>query len=106
MVRRNLGHRLLAPPLSGYVSASSERFGEDPEPPQNATAVQAMRRRLQTQEGKAVYAKRTKPPWKRCLASSKTYWGSGNFCCEARTPFKANAVENTFAMQYEGKRSS
>ncbi len=35
-----------------------ERFSEDPEPPQNATAVQAMRHRLQTQEGKAVYAKR------------------------------------------------
>ena len=35
-----------------------ERFGKDPEPPQNATAVQAMRHRLQTQEGKAVYAKR------------------------------------------------
>jgi len=35
-----------------------QRFSEDPEPPQNATAVQAMRHRLQTQEGKAVYAKR------------------------------------------------
>ena len=35
-----------------------ERFSEDPEPPPNATAVQAMRHRLQTQEGKAVYAKR------------------------------------------------
>ena len=38
--------------------ALTERFGEDPEPPQNATAVQAMRHRLQTQEGKAIYAKR------------------------------------------------
>ena len=36
----------------------TERFGEDPEPPQNATAVQAMRHRLQTREGKAVYATR------------------------------------------------
>ena len=35
-----------------------ERFSGDPEPPQNATAVQAMRHRLQTQKGKAVYAKR------------------------------------------------
>ena len=35
-----------------------ERFREDPEPPQNATAVQAMRHRLQTREGKAVYATR------------------------------------------------
>jgi len=35
-----------------------ERFGKDPEPPQNATAVQAMQHRLQTQEGKAVYGKR------------------------------------------------
>lgn len=34
------------------------RFGEDPEPPQNPTAVQAMQHRLQTQEGKAVYGKR------------------------------------------------
>ncbi len=36
----------------------TERFSSDPEPPNNATAVQAMRHRLQTQEGKAVYAKR------------------------------------------------
>ena len=36
----------------------TERFSEDPEAPQNATAVQAMQHRLQTQEGKAVYAKR------------------------------------------------
>ena len=36
----------------------TERFKEDPEPPQNATAVQAMRHRLQTREGKAVYATR------------------------------------------------
>ena len=35
-----------------------ERFSADPEPPQNATPVQAMQHRLQTQEGKAVYAKR------------------------------------------------
>jgi len=35
-----------------------ERFRADPEPPQNATAVQAMRHRLQTREGKAVYASR------------------------------------------------
>jgi transposase len=35
-----------------------ERFSEDPEPPANATAVQAMRHRLQTQEGKAIYGKR------------------------------------------------
>jgi transposase len=35
-----------------------ERFREDPEPPQNATPVQAMRHRLQTREGKAVYANR------------------------------------------------
>src|SRR5210317_1395720 len=34
----------------------TERFREDPEPPQNATVVQAMRHRLQTREGKAVYA--------------------------------------------------
>ncbi len=36
----------------------TERFSEDPEAPQNATAVEAMRHRLQTQEGRAVYAKR------------------------------------------------
>lgn len=36
----------------------TERFTEDPEPPQQATAVQAMRHRLQTKEGKALYAKR------------------------------------------------
>lgn len=36
----------------------TERLKEDPEPPQNATAVQAMRHRLQTREGEAVYAKR------------------------------------------------
>ena len=35
-----------------------ERFREDPEPPRNATAMQAMRHRLQTREGKAVYATR------------------------------------------------
>jgi transposase len=35
-----------------------ERFSEDPEPPPNATPVQAMRHRLQTQQGKTVYAKR------------------------------------------------
>jgi predicted house-cleaning noncanonical NTP pyrophosphatase (MazG superfamily) len=36
----------------------TERFREDPEPPQDATAVQAMRHRLQTRDGKAVYATR------------------------------------------------
>jgi transposase len=36
----------------------TERFREAPEPPQNATAVQAMRHRLQSREGKAVYATR------------------------------------------------
>ena len=36
----------------------TERFREDPEPPQNAAAVQAMRHRLQTREGKAIYATR------------------------------------------------
>jgi len=36
----------------------TERFREDPEPPQNTTAVQAMKHRLQTREGKAVYATR------------------------------------------------
>ena len=36
----------------------TERFKDAPEPPQNATAVQAMRHRLQTREGKAVYATR------------------------------------------------
>ena len=35
-----------------------ERFSGDPEPPENATPVEAMRHRLQTQEGKKVYAKR------------------------------------------------
>ncbi len=35
-----------------------ERFREDPEPPRNATAVQAMKHRLQTREGEALYAKR------------------------------------------------
>ena len=38
--------------------ALTERFSEGPEAPQNATAVESMRHRLQTQEGKAVYAKR------------------------------------------------
>jgi transposase len=36
----------------------TERFREDPEPPQNATAMQVMRHRLETREGKAVYATR------------------------------------------------
>jgi transposase len=35
-----------------------ERFSDDPAPPHNATPVQAMRHRLQTQQGKAVYGKR------------------------------------------------
>ncbi len=34
------------------------RFAEDPEPPENPKPVQAMRHRLQTQDGKALYAKR------------------------------------------------
>ena len=34
------------------------RFGGDTEPPQNATAVQAMQHRLQPRDGKAVYATR------------------------------------------------
>jgi transposase len=36
----------------------TERFREDPKPPHDATTVQAMRHRLQTREGKAVYATR------------------------------------------------
>jgi len=36
----------------------TERFREVPDPPQNATVVQAMRHRLQTRGGKAVYATR------------------------------------------------
>ena len=35
-----------------------ERFREDPEPPEDPTPLQAMRHRLQTQEGKALYARR------------------------------------------------
>jgi IS5 family transposase len=35
-----------------------ERFREEPEPLRDATAVEAMRHRLQTREGKAVYATR------------------------------------------------
>ena len=35
-----------------------ERFQKDPVPPKDATAVQAMGHRLQTQEGKAIYAVR------------------------------------------------
>jgi transposase len=35
-----------------------ERFREDPEPPHDYTPTQAMRYRLQTREGKAVYARR------------------------------------------------
>lgn len=35
-----------------------ERFQVDPEPPQNPTPVQAMKHRLRTKEGKALYAKR------------------------------------------------
>ena len=34
------------------------RFAEDPEPPDNPKPVQAMRHRLQTKQGKALYAKR------------------------------------------------
>jgi len=36
----------------------AERFKEDPEPPQNLNRVQAMKHRMQTKEGKALYAKR------------------------------------------------
>lgn len=35
-----------------------ERFKADPKPPQNPSSVQAMRHRMQTKEGKALYAKR------------------------------------------------
>ena len=35
-----------------------ERFKDDPEPPQNPNPVQTMKHRMQTQEGKALYAKR------------------------------------------------
>lgn len=36
----------------------TERFNKDPEPPSNPGPVQAMKHRLQTQAGKALYAKR------------------------------------------------
>lgn len=35
-----------------------ERFKEDPKPPQNPNSVQAMKHRMQTKEGKVLYAKR------------------------------------------------
>jgi transposase len=35
-----------------------ERFAQDPPPPQEPTAVQAMRHRLKTREGKRIYARR------------------------------------------------
>jgi transposase len=35
-----------------------ERFGEDPKAPNNPTPVEAMKHRLQTREGRAIYAKR------------------------------------------------
>lgn len=35
-----------------------ERFKEDPELPQKASALEAMKHRMQTKEGKALYAKR------------------------------------------------
>ena len=36
----------------------AHRYQEDPEPPQNAKPVPAVRHRLETREGKALYAKR------------------------------------------------
>lgn len=36
----------------------TERFKDDPEPPENPNPVQAMKHRMQTKEGKALYAKR------------------------------------------------
>jgi transposase len=36
----------------------TERFKDDPEPPQNPTPVQTMKHRMQTREGKALYSKR------------------------------------------------
>ncbi len=40
------------------INSREERFKDDPKPPQNPNPVQVMKHRMQTKEGKALYAKR------------------------------------------------
>ena len=58
----------------------TERFKEDPKPPQNPNPVQAMKHRLQTQQGKR-FTLNANPPLNPHSASSNTCWDSDNSCC-------------------------
>jgi hypothetical protein len=51
-------HTLIPEKRQKHNLPLKERFKEDPEPLQNPNSVQAMKHRMQTKEGKALYAKR------------------------------------------------
>ncbi len=56
----------------------AERLSE-PAAAADATAVECMKQRLRTSEGREIYADR-KPPWNRFSGSSSRSWGSANSC--------------------------
>jgi len=51
-------HALIPEKRQKHNLPLKERFKEDPKPPQNPNLVQAMKHRMQTKEGKILYAKR------------------------------------------------
>jgi Transposase DDE domain len=72
--------------IDGYIATRKMKHGARPGPaprgpiPREATRMQRMARKLQTQVGAAVYATR-KASWNRCWARSSRGAGFGSFCC-------------------------
>jgi hypothetical protein len=81
---------LIATGRDAHHPSLAECAATAPGKPQDPTAVQAMAHRLQTQEGKQLYALRKQVP-NRCSASSNRYWASGSSCCAGWTASAARS---------------
>jgi hypothetical protein len=82
---------LLAMGRDSHHPSLSERFAGAPAAPENPTPVEAMAHRLQTPEGKKLYALRKHTP-NRCSASSNRCLDSVSFCCVAWKTSKASGI--------------
>ena len=71
---------LIALGRDAHHQSLRERFADAPPSPENPTPVQAMAHRLQTPEGKKLYAKRKHAP-EPVFGIIKSVLDSASFCC-------------------------
>jgi len=82
---------LIAQKREQHNLPGTERFKQDPPPPpQNPNAVQAMKHRMQTKEGKARFTRNANPPLNPYSASSNTCRDSDNSCSGVWIQSKVN----------------